>query len=209
MKEAKSLGEHLSEMMKIVGYVQKDAYNKFHKYSYASADAVLTRIREELSVRGIYIERDTSRSGVSYATEDLTNVIYDWVGFLVKGEEKVPICGTGQGKDSNDKAVMKAETAALKYALSGQFLISWGDDPEKEDGGHETSRKAPAKPKKPRGAEKADPVDIKPIVERIQKAARIEELEQLVATAKRLTIRDQDKTVLNEAYKTKKQELAN
>jgi len=26
--------------------------------------------------------------------------------------------------------VMKANTAAIKYACSGKFLISWGDDPE-------------------------------------------------------------------------------
>ena len=36
----------------------------------------------------------------------------------------------GQGTDKGDKAVMKANTAALKYALAGIFLISWGDDPE-------------------------------------------------------------------------------
>ena len=44
--------------------------------------------------------------------------------FIAKAE------GLGSGIDSGDKAVMKGNTASMKYACSGKFLISWGDDPE-------------------------------------------------------------------------------
>ncbi len=33
-------------------------------------------------------------------------------------------------KDAGDKALMKAQTAAIKYAMARAFNISWGDDPE-------------------------------------------------------------------------------
>lgn len=220
----KSLGEHLSEIMAIVGYVQKDAVNKFHNYRYASADAVLTKVREELSQRKIHIEREPDSSYIVWQNEDRigedgthvvkggTNVIFQWSGYFVLGEERIAFCGLGQGSDKTDKASMKAETAALKYALAGSFLISWGDDPEavKED----PSATTPAKPrkatspKKPRGAVKEDPTDVAPIVAKLREAASLEALEELGAAIKRLTIREQDKPALTEAYKTRKQELS-
>src|SRR5690606_34885912 len=48
--------------------------------------------------------------------------------------EEIQVSGLGQGSDKGDKAVMKAVTAAVKYALSTGFLISWGDDPEADSG---------------------------------------------------------------------------
>jgi hypothetical protein len=46
------------------------------------------------------------------------------------GEETLSAQGIGQGFDKGDKAVMKAMTAAQKYAYATAFCISWGDDPE-------------------------------------------------------------------------------
>jgi hypothetical protein len=44
--------------------------------------------------------------------------------------ETVTITGIGSGQDSGDKAVMKAQTAAIKYAYLLSLAISTGDDPE-------------------------------------------------------------------------------
>lgn len=44
--------------------------------------------------------------------------------------ESVTITGLGSGQDSGDKAVMKAQTAAIKYAYLLSMAISTGDDPE-------------------------------------------------------------------------------
>lgn len=44
--------------------------------------------------------------------------------------ETVTITGLGSGQDSGDKAVMKAQTAAIKYAYLLSMAISTGDDPE-------------------------------------------------------------------------------
>ena len=44
--------------------------------------------------------------------------------------ESVKIKGLGSGQDAGDKATMKAQTAAIKYAFLLSFAISTGDDPE-------------------------------------------------------------------------------
>jgi len=46
--------------------------------------------------------------------------------------EFVNFQSVGSGSDSTDKAVYKAMTGALKYALLLGFLIPTGDDPENE-----------------------------------------------------------------------------
>ena len=44
--------------------------------------------------------------------------------------ESMDLYGIGTGQDAGDKAVMKAETAAIKYAYLLSMAISTGDDPE-------------------------------------------------------------------------------
>lgn len=51
---------------------------------------------------------------------------------LVDGDsgESVELYGIGSGQDAGDKAVMKAQTAAIKYAYMMSLCIATGDDPE-------------------------------------------------------------------------------
>ena len=44
--------------------------------------------------------------------------------------ESVNFFGIGSGQDAGDKAVMKAQTAAIKYAYMLSLCIATGDDPE-------------------------------------------------------------------------------
>ena len=44
--------------------------------------------------------------------------------------EFVMFQGIGSGQDAGDKAVMKAQTAAIKYAYMMSLCIATGDDPE-------------------------------------------------------------------------------
>lgn len=44
--------------------------------------------------------------------------------------ESVDLFGIGSGQDAGDKAVMKAQTAAIKYAFMRSLCIATGDDPE-------------------------------------------------------------------------------
>jgi len=127
-----TLVQKLADVMAEVGYVQKDATNEFHKYRYASAAAVLSKVNAALSSRGIAVsstaelvahDRIDGAKPKTIAVVKLTLIFND-------GTNTLQIEGLGSGEDTGDKAVMKANTAALKYALANAFLISWGDDPE-------------------------------------------------------------------------------
>jgi len=122
---ATKLHAKLAEVMKEVGYVQKDSRNDFHKYRYASAEAVLKKVNAALSERGIAV---SSAAHLEHfepgsAVVRLSLTFHD-------GDESLTVEGLGEGSDKGDKATMKANTAALKYAMANAFLISWGDDPE-------------------------------------------------------------------------------
>lgn len=126
------LQKALVEIMKEVGYVQKDAANTHHKYRYASADAVMTKVRESCAKHGVCI----GNTQVDLIHYDGANRIVKITQVYRKGDEHATFSGIGEGKDNQDKGTMKANTAALKYLLANAFNISWGDDPEAttEDG---------------------------------------------------------------------------
>ena len=121
----KTLVQKLAEVMAEVGYVQKDATNDFHKYRYASAEAVLKKVNSALSERGIALSSaaELAHYDVGHAIVKLSLTFHD-------GTDILTVEGLGEGSDKGDKATMKASTAALKYAMANAFLISWGDDPE-------------------------------------------------------------------------------
>ena len=64
--------------------------------------------------------------------------------------EYIDIAGLGNGQDSGDKAVMKAETASIKYAYMMAFNISTGDDPEADVRTDQFMAETPNEPPKPR-----------------------------------------------------------
>ena len=45
----------LAEIGKAVGYIQKDAQNRHHQYKYASAEAVLGKVRDACYEHGVVI----------------------------------------------------------------------------------------------------------------------------------------------------------
>ena len=134
-----SLTKKLVEVMRECAYVQKDAQNQHDKYTYASASAVLEKINKSLVKHGIATvtrpkiinawERVTVKGNTLYFKEvevEITLIDTD------TGEEKV-IHGIGCGMDTGDKAVMKAQTAAVKYAWLMSLQIATGDDPEADE----------------------------------------------------------------------------
>ena len=121
----KTLEQKLADVMAEVGYVKKDAVNDFHKYRYASAEAVLKKVNAALSERGIALSSNAALAHYEpgHAIVKLSLTFHD-------GTDSLTVEGLGEGSDKGDKATMKASTAALKYAVANAFLISWGDDPE-------------------------------------------------------------------------------
>lgn len=123
------LQEALRAVAAEVGTVAKDARNEHHGYSYASAEAVLRKVREACARHGVAITKTTAE----VLSADGPTRIVRLTQVYAKGQEGASFQGLGEGKDSQDKGVMKANTAALKYLLAAAFNISWGDDPEASD----------------------------------------------------------------------------
>lgn len=206
----KSLHADLAEVMAEVGYVQKDGTNAFQKYKYASAEAVLKKVNAALSSRGICISSNctvvhfnpsgTDSSGGKVASNAVVHLRLKFV----RGSEEVLVEGMGQGADSGDKAVMKANTAAIKYCLTNAFCISWGDDPEAD----ETTDGAP---KKGRAATKktAPTLDNKALLAQIDGAGSRKALEAVKEDIKKFSRTSPEYKALVAAFQKKKETFGN
>lgn len=126
----------LVNIMAEVSHVAKNGTNDFHHYKYATASDVLEKVNETLCKYGIAslaqaklisMENVVNAKGNQ---EHLATVIVSIKLVDTESGESVIISGLGNGQDSGDKAVMKANTAAIKYAYLMTFNISTGDDPE-------------------------------------------------------------------------------
>ncbi len=149
---SKTLHECLAQTMAEVGYVQKDATNDFQRYKYASAEAVLRKVNTSLSSQGVCCASTAelvSHETIQGPKKATFHAIVKLSLTFHKGSDQITVSGLGSGSDTGDKAVMKANTAALKYCLANAFLISWGDDPEAdvETDKNAASSNGSAKPK--------------------------------------------------------------
>lgn len=136
--KAGGISSKLSTIMKECSHVLKNGKNSFHGYNYATCADVLEMVNASLSAHNICsiatpeLLRMDEVVTAKGSQEHLATVKMDIL--LVDGEtgETLTITGIGSGQDNGDKAVMKAQTAAIKYAYLLSFAISTGDDPEKE-----------------------------------------------------------------------------
>lgn len=134
--ESKNIVKKLVAIMEDCSYITKNGTNSFHKYKYATAEDVLQKVNEALTKNRIgcivipelvdFINVE-NRNG---NTEHLATVKV--IINLIDGDsgESVQISGIGSGQDAGDKSIMKAQTAAIKYAFMLSFCIATGDDPE-------------------------------------------------------------------------------
>lgn len=117
-------------------HVLKKGENNFHHYKYATSADVLEKVNASLVKNGIcsiavpellnIVDVTNSKGNIErLATVKMNILLID-----KDSGETVTITGIGSGQDSGDKAVMKAQTAAIKYAYMLSLAISTGDDPE-------------------------------------------------------------------------------
>ena len=132
----KNLAAKLLDVMHECSYVQKNGKNQFHGYKYATSADVLEKVNQSFVKHGIIslakpelfdlTDVTTLKGNIEkLATIQMTITLMD-----VETGETFEIIGIGSGQDAGDKAVMKAETAAIKYAYMLTLNISTGDDPE-------------------------------------------------------------------------------
>jgi ERF superfamily protein len=128
--------ERVAEVAHDCGYVQKLGRNEFHRYKYAAAADVLDKVNESLHKHKIVAKplmKIELREDVTTAKgnkESRITIQCDLHLLDALGGGSLVTRAFGCGQDNGDKAVMKAQTAALKYGYMTLFNISTGDDPE-------------------------------------------------------------------------------
>lgn len=133
------LAEKLIEAMKQCKYVTKNGMNTFHKYRYATSADVLEKVNAAFTKQGIAtivvpeIIKDEAVTTAKGTVEHLVTVKIEVTLVDKDSGETAVFRGFGSGQDSTDKAVMKAQTAALKYAYMLSLAIATGDDPEADE----------------------------------------------------------------------------
>ena len=144
------IAKKLVMIMNECSHVAKDGFNDFHKYSYASASGVLETINAALvkhKVASVVTPAIISSFDVTNAKGNIEHQVTVGCNILLidsESGESIDLYGIGTGQDAGDKAVMKAETAAIKYAYLLSMAISTGDDPEADssvdDQGHQQQK---------------------------------------------------------------------
>lgn len=142
---ADSLARKVAVIADECAYVQKDGRNDFHRYRYASAAAVLAKVNESMAKHGVCstvdpeVLSESEVNGNRTVTVKVRLTLHD-----ADSDQTLATAGIGCGQDKGDKAVMKAQTAAIKYAWMLALNISTGDDPEADE---DTDKQAAAPPR--------------------------------------------------------------
>lgn len=134
--ENTKIAKKLVNVMIECGHIAKNGLNSYHQYKYATAEDVLLKINTALTknkIASVVIPEIASMVDVTNLkgnTEHLVTVNVQIKLIDSESGECVDLFGIGSGQDAGDKAVMKAQTAAIKYAYMMSLCIATGDDPE-------------------------------------------------------------------------------
>ncbi len=134
--ENTKIAKKLVEIMAECARVAKNGINTFHNYKYATAEDVLQKVNEALTKNKIAcivvpeLLEFTDVTNLKGNTEHLATVKVGITLIDSESGETAQIYGIGSGQDAGDKAIMKAQTAAIKYAYMLSLCIATGDDPE-------------------------------------------------------------------------------
>lgn len=134
--ENTKIAKKLVNVMIECGHIAKNGLNSYHQYKYATAEDVLLKVNSALTknkIASVVIPEIASIVDVTNLkgnTEHLVTVNVQIKLIDSESGECVDLFGIGSGQDAGDKAVMKAQTAAIKYAYMMSLCIATGDDPE-------------------------------------------------------------------------------
>ena len=135
MENAK-IAKKLVAVMNECSHVAKNGINSFYNYKYATAEDVLQKGNESLTKNRLdsivcsTLESMVDVTNLKGNTEHLATVSVQVHIIDSDSGESVDLFGIGSGQDAGDKAAMKAQTAAIKYAFMLSLCIATGDDPE-------------------------------------------------------------------------------
>ena len=143
--ENTKIAKKLVNVMNECSHIVKNGLNSYHQYKYATAEDVLLKVNEALTKNRIAsvviaeIALMVVVTNLKGNTEHLATVNVQIKLIDSESGECVDFFGIGSGQDAGDKAVMKAQTAAIKYAYMLSLCIATGDDPEADSKTDENS----------------------------------------------------------------------
>ena len=123
------LAKKMAEVIKKSGKVKKEGHNDYQNYSYATHADIVEELRKTIAEEGIFILPHPQEFSLD---QTLTTIHMDFEIIDTETGYGITVNWIGQGMDKGDKGIYKAYTGALKYFLLDTFMISTGDDPEKE-----------------------------------------------------------------------------
>lgn len=143
-----ALQKKLLKIMDEVEYIQKDGYNKFHKYNFISEEKMVSVIRAKLIEHGVYVFANQLGFDMTEKGGDkgwVTTVKVEYTVVDVESGGSFTSVAFGAGEDKGDKGLYKAMTGANKYFFMKNLLqLPTGDDPEATDAsGNPTAPTAP------------------------------------------------------------------
>jgi len=139
-------------VMEDVSYIQKDAKNAHHGYSYASELAIKKALGEAFRKHKVVFQLETLGATVDPVSK--ATVLQTKYSFYdVESGEQLSGDFVSFGPSRDDKGGWAATTNAIKYILTSMFLIPTGDDAENDknhpppDTGNPSAKKTTKKPK--------------------------------------------------------------
>lgn len=137
-----SLYQKMTAVMGKLERLPKSGWNSFHKYHYVTDADVMDVLRVNLAEVGVAflpnivnVVRDTNRVTVEIALTLTDADTGEMITATWFGE-------ANDRKGTDDKAIQKAVTAAVKYFLLKTFLIGTGDEAQDTDSGVGDARQA-------------------------------------------------------------------
>lgn len=133
----------LLAVAKSLGWIEKRGRNEAQKYDYVQAADVAAELREKLYAAGIFVSATVGLpitkeyEGNNLKKVRITTVLVSWCFTDTASGEFLIVNVPGEAMDAGDKAIYKAMTGSLKYALMLNFLLPTGDDPEKDSAADE------------------------------------------------------------------------
>lgn len=133
-----AIGKKLVAVMAACRYMPQDGYNSFQKYKYTTAAGMFAKINEAMTEQGLFVQVESTLIELRDVTTSKGNAekhaVVSAKVIITEADtgETVTFTGLSSGQDGGDKSVMKAQTAALKYAYIGGLCIAMSDDPESD-----------------------------------------------------------------------------
>lgn len=124
------LAMSIAEVIAATDAVAKTGRNNHQGYAYATEADLIQTVRAEMASRGLVML--ATHEEVTELRQGLYQVAVTWTLIHAPSGQSLTIMSHGHGQDKQDKAVYKARTGAMKYALRNTFLLPTYDDPEKD-----------------------------------------------------------------------------